>query len=1151
MLHDTRTELPGDYWQRVKRVREVGGLTQTQFAEEIGVSFATVNRWENRQTRPSALAWSRILDLERLQEDQMIPEPGSLQQDAPVTVPGMDFAANPEAVAAVVEAHRLTYGHLFNSAFAIETSLIDPLPHQRIAVYERMLNQAPLRFLLADDAGAGKTIMTGLYVREMLSRRLIRRILIVPPAGLVGNWERELRTLFRLQFRIASGADARGGNPFAGPESDRLIVSLDTLRGERMFARLKEPETAPYDLVVFDEAHKLSAHREQDLRVRKTGRYRLAEAIAGAETDSEEWALPWSAHHLLLLTATPHMGKAYPYFALWRLLLPDTLSTPEAFDSFARESRRRHFMRRTKEEMVRFDGQPLYPQRNCGTLSYGLTQGPGSEQELYDETTEYIATYYNRAKMLNRSAARLAMSVFQRRLASSTYALMRSFERRKEKLEALIDDIRNDRMREEQLAPQQGVLEDIFETRTFDELDTAEEGGDAQEKFEEEALAGTVAVNLAELEVERQRVDELLGKARRLYEAGEESKFERLQSVLRDEEDADEKLILFTEHRDTAEFLIRRLEGLGFTGRIALIHGGMPYQERERQVAFFRRAAADNGANYLVATDAAGEGINLQFCWRMVNYDIPWNPARLEQRMGRIHRYGQERDPVVIVNLVAGTTREGRVMKRLLEKLELIRDQLGSDKVFDVIGRLFEGVSFGDYLAQAAAGEEGEVLRQIEGSLTSEQVTALEERERSLYGAGGEVRRALPELRKQTGEEHYRRLIPGYVYRFVERAAPLLGLRVEGDPEEAFALAATRPRARDFLLSALETYAAGARNRLTVVKPDFRGDAVWLHPGEPVFDRLAQMVIVRHGEQGLRGAVFIDPHAEEPYLAHAALVTVEQEASFGEEGTAAAGARILESRLVGLRQSREGYIEEWPVEGLLLLRGAPGFAPGGEPLAALARQLRPAAEAYARADVLEGLVQAQRQRILADLPDRQAHVRRGYGFQAAELAARRANLVADVRAGDVNAQRELARVKARQRSLNASRRRRLVELEAEADQVRGGEVEFIAHALVVPASDPEIVEQFDVQVEKVAMDVAASFEKSRGARVQDVSRPDLARRAGLPDWPGFDILSVGPGDEVRNIEVKGRARAGAVEMTDNEWARACNLRDELLAVRCF
>ncbi len=199
--------------------------------------------------------------------------------------PGMNFSADPNAVSAVAEAHRLAYGHLFNPVFATETSLIDPLPHQRIAVYEHMLEQAPLRFLLADDAGAGKTIMTGLYVREMLSRRRIRRVLIVPPAGLVGNWEREMRTLFRLPFHILGGADARAGNPFLGPESDRAIVSLDTLAGERMFNRLREPRTEPYDLVVFDEAHKLAADRQPDFRVRKTDRYRLAEALAGAETD--------------------------------------------------------------------------------------------------------------------------------------------------------------------------------------------------------------------------------------------------------------------------------------------------------------------------------------------------------------------------------------------------------------------------------------------------------------------------------------------------------------------------------------------------------------------------------------------------------------------------------------------------------------------------------------------------------------------------------------------------------------------------------------------------------------------------------------------------------------------------------------------------
>ena len=348
------TDVPDDFPHRIKSVRGARGVTQARFAALLGVSFASVNRWENGQTRPNNLAWRKILDLERAPAEG---EDGAASaRRRPSAAPAPDFAADPEAVAAVAEARRLSYGHMANPAFATETALIDPLPHQRIAVYERMLEQSPLRFLLADDAGAGKTIMTGLYVREMLSRRLVRRVLVVPPAGLVGNWQREMRELFRLWFRIASGADARAGNPFAGPEGDLTIASLDTLAGARMFSRLREAATAPYDLVVFDEAHKLAADRGADLRVRKTDRYRLAEALAGAGADDDRWVLPWSARHLLLLTATPHMGKDDPYYYLWRLLLPDVLSTRGAFADFPREARRRHFVRRTKEEMVRFDG---------------------------------------------------------------------------------------------------------------------------------------------------------------------------------------------------------------------------------------------------------------------------------------------------------------------------------------------------------------------------------------------------------------------------------------------------------------------------------------------------------------------------------------------------------------------------------------------------------------------------------------------------------------------------------------------------------------------------------------------------------------------------------------------------------------------------
>ena len=1153
------TSVPPDYSQWIKRTRQVAGLTQAQLAKLIGVSYASVNRWENGQSRPNNLAWQRIMDLDLSPQTSDVQE-GTSRPSIDI-LQTLDFSAAPEVVSALAEAHRLAYGHLFNPAFASETSFIDPLPHQRLAVYEHMLQQSPLRFLLADDAGAGKTIMTGLYVREMLARRLIRRVLIVPPAGLVGNWEREMRTLFRLQFQVVSGSDARSGNPFIGPDSQLAIVSVDTLAGERMFGHLRDAATEPYDLVVFDEAHKLSADRQPDFRIRKTERYRLAEALAGAGPDSARWELPWSAQHLLLLTATPHMGKDFPYYFLWRLLLPEALSTYEAFERFPTDSRKRHFIRRTKEELVHFDGSPLYPERRCDTLSYELTQGPGSEQDLYDDTTDYIRSHYNRAKVLNRSAARLAMSVFQRRLASSTYALLRSFERRLEKLEGMIERIRDGRLTEEELALQQRRLndiDDVFESTTADEQVLGEDDTDRLEEFEEQALGGVIGLSLAELEAERIKVNGLLDKARSLLDSREESKFEKLREVLRDPDYSGEKFIIFTEHRDTADFLVRRLEGLGFTGQVALIHGGLPYQERERQVEFFRKPDAAEGANFLVATDAAGEGINLQFCWLMVNYDIPWNPARLEQRMGRIHRYGQTHDPVVVVNLVAGATREGRVLKTLLDKLETIRRQLQSGKVFDVIGRLFEGVSMKDYIEQALDdGESGQAVARLEGTLTEGQVRAIQERERTLFGQGGEVARELDRLNATVDQEVYRRLLPGYVRRFVDKATALLDLRIDGDLESTFRLVPMQPRALDPLLSSLEIYAQGNQDRLTVYRPDRTTDGVWMHPGEAVFDSLSASVVGRFGNEGLKGAVFVDPYATRPYLFHMALVSVDQAqrsqavpevASLTEASESALPkAGLVESRLVGLRQTGDGSVEEAPVEHLLLLKGAGNFAPGSEPLALAARTLVQEAKAFAEDIVIGGMVQVHRKRIIDGLDDHMGFVARGFDYQAADLAAARSRLNERVQAGDHRVGEELARVRERQRSLAASRERQLDDMRDQPNRIKPGEVEFLVHALVVPSQDPEETEQYDADVETIAVQVAMAYEERFNAQVTDVSRPELARRAGLTDWPGFDLLSCRPPaadhfPEELAIEVKGRRGHGGIELKDNEWANACNLR---------
>ncbi len=943
----------------------------------------------------------------------------------------------------VVEGERLTYGHLFNPAFATEISLIDPLPHQRIAVYDHMLKQTRLRFLLADDAGAGKTIMTGLYIREMLTRRLISRILIVPPAGLVGNWEHEMRSLFNLPFRIVTGSDARAGNPFIGPRSDLLIVSVDTLTGDRMFSRLQEAEVAPYDLVVFDEAHKLAADREADLRMRRTERYQLAEALVGIPGEDERWSLAWNCHHLLLLTATPHMGKDFPYYCLWKLLEPDALATIDAFNAYPQDARRRHFIRRTKEELVYFDGEPIYPPRISNTLSYLLNSGEVSEQQLYEATTRYISTFYNRARLLNRSAARLAMSVFQRRLASSTYALLRSFERRAQKLTKLVEDMRSGRLNPVQLEASQQTLNevaDVFDEKTADEEETSA-GQEENERSEDRLLDGVLATSLAELQAELQQVETLLDLARKVYAAGEESKFEKLREILRDPEYQHEKLIIFTEHRDTLDFLVHRLEGMGFTGQIAQIHGGMDYREREEQVAAFRRPVAEGGALYLVATDAAGEGINLQVCWLMVNYDIPWNPARLEQRMGRIHRYGQKHDKVYILNLVAGNTREGRVMKTVLEKLERIRRELGSDKVFDVIGELFEGVSLREYMAQVmTAADESKAQQRIEGTLTKEQVQALQARDRSLFGDGGAVRSELPRLRASMEQETYRRLLPGYVRHFLEKAAPLANIDIEGDLDALFTLQPLKSGAMDWLLPALEIYPPATRAACTVYAPRNQERAIFLHPGEPVFDRFRTVICERFKQQALQGAIFIDPTAERPYFYHLAQVVVWRQSDPTLQ--ALNRSEVLEYRLIGLRHEEGGEVSACPVEHLLLLRGSDRLPASAISSVIAADASCELAKAFALAQIAEAMAERHRQSLRESLPDRESFIEHGFTYQAAELAQARARLTDKANAGDPRAKGELTKIKARQKSLQARKNDALAVLHREPELVAPGEVTF-------------------------------------------------------------------------------------------------------------
>ena len=328
-----------------------------------------------------------------------------------------------------------------------------------------------------------------------------------------------------------------------------------------------------------------------------------------------------------------------------------------------------------------------------------------------------------------------------------------------------------------------------------------------------------------------------------------------------------------------------------------------------------------------------------------------------------------------------------------------------------------------------------------------------------------------------------------------------------------------------------------------------------MHPGEPVFDCLSDAILERFGRSGRQGAVFFDPYAAEAYPFHIARVSVEQRGKaeatdlIEDRAERENAPKPLESRLVGLRQSSDGSVTELPVEHLLLLRGADGFAPSRVPLATLARGMVGEALAFAHEEVGEQLVQRHRRERFDDLPGLVEAVNRGYDFQAAELAAARSHLSQLARDGDQDAATELGIIKNRQRRLTASRKRRLDELRSEPELIRVGEVEILVHALVVPVQDAEEIERYDADVEAIAVEVATGYEERLGAEVMDVSKPELARRAGLTDWPGFDLKSRHPADadgsvEERAIEVKGRAGSGNVHISDNEWARACNLRKD-------
>ena len=1101
----------------IKDLRQSLGLSQQAFADFIGVTFATVNRWENGKAVPQKDRMARIRELV---QNAQTPKVTEVEQPWLIP-PRLDFEGSPEAIKLVVDACRLQNGHMFNKAFGLELSRVVPLPHQRIAVYEHMLPQNPMRYLLADDAGAGKTIMTGLYIREMLNRGRLTRAIICAPAGLTWNWRRELRHFFDLDFTILRGQDFQKGNPLADSEKNLFIISVDTAAMPNVRDCICSADTNPFDLAVFDEAHKLSWTDPKRAET-KTRRYRLAEKLGAAAT------------HLLLLTATPHMGKPFPYFALWKLLDPKVFSTIDALRAVSDEKRRRYFVRRLKEEMVDYHGLAIYKPRLCQTISFKLTD---AERAFYEAATEYLRWSFDTNKSLNKNAAAMVVAVFQRRLASSAHAMMESLRRRREKL-----------LNQEASPQSMDKIAAFLDLSTAEENESGKPGWEGDESLEDSALAlAQPEGKLLSKEIEI--IDGVLALGEQVKLTQQEAKFLKLRELVESADFHHHQLLIFTEHRDTMEYLRQRFEALGYTGQVASIHGGMDVEEREAQRIFFmppaerrKQALPDPDAPHarlMLATDAAGEGLNMQFAWVMVNYDIPWNPARLEQRMGRLHRFGQTHDEVRIFNLVAEGTREGDVLATLLAKLDEARKELCTDKVFDVIGQQLQDISLRDLLREAMyeTAPYG-AQKKLESLLATQRLRATVEEERKKASAFGDVARRLGQLNGEIEVENFNRLLPAYVQNFVEHAAPKLGLTLDGDVTTAarFTVQSTKGKWLRHLGGHLPH---GLPDFLTVRRdasiPDIDPKRIaFLRPGDPFFDALCRETRARFQADVDRGSIFCDPAATAPYFLAVYLCQVGCEGTSGRQGH----ADLFETRLFALRWDETGEFQPCAPNHLLALQPAPRAMAwkAGSLLKSPDEQARKA-DGYARALAESTFLQQTRAALRAESATRIQDMIRGYDFRAADLAERRSEVSRRLRSGEAAAQPDLDAIKSEQSTLEAEKAAALLFEDRRAELAEISRLERVAIAIVVPDPSPEAREAYDKDIEGIAMRVARNFEIDRyQARVVDVSNPVLAC--------GYDLQSHRQNGEKVAIEVKGRAGRGTVQLTDNEWPTAANLREK-------
>ncbi len=1027
------------------------------------------------------------------------------------------FTADGQQFRLAAEALRIRMAGLHDPMLAVSSSDVRPLPHQIRAVYGELLPRIPLRFLLADDPGAGKTIMAGLYAKELMLRGDLKRMLVIAPGGLVDQWQDELGSKFDIHVEILTSAMVEAephGNPFV--THPMLVARMDALsRNEDLLDKLRESE---WDLIVVDEAHRMSANWWGG-ELRKTRRYELGQMLGSI------------TRHLLLMSATPHAGSDENFQAFLALLDPDRFEGQ--FREGAHSVDTSGLMRRmVKEDLLTFDGKSLFPERRADTLPFQLSPG---ESELYEAVTQYVREEMNRADSLidnRRRTVGFALTVLQRRLASSTHAILRSLERRRTRLQARKREMLDGVPVGTTVIPNISSYED-----DPDEFDAAE-----AEQLETDVLdAATAAQTAAELDVEIAQLDKLVALAARVRNDNTDSKWDQVRQLLlnhddlRDPQGNPRKLIIFTEHRDTLDYLQERISNLlGRNDAVATIHGGTSRDERRRIREEFTH---NDDLVILLATDAAGEGLNLQSAHLMINYDLPWNPNRIEQRFGRIHRIGQLR-PCRLWNLVADDTREGQVYKRLLEKMEAQRKAYGG-RLFDVLGEevfrgdvslrkvLMDAIRYGDDPARL-----DELNRVVDAEVSRGAAELIDEQ-----ALAREVLDPieLAEIRARMDDAMTRRLQPYFIESFFHSAFDELGGRLSKREPQRFEIPnvplAVRSRGSNTWQPIASRY-----HRVTFEPSRMEGPerAELLAPGHPLMDAVVDLTIERHRSALETGAILVDPSdfGETPHL----LVALSTEIS---DGTGA----VVSKRFSFVSMSPDGSVESAgpaPYLDSEPLDDRPDIA---ERLLAqpwLSGGVDQVATNWAVSNDQPAHLAEVRDRLLPQIEKTRTEVRKRLSQQSDYLVSEAMKVAEQSATGKVRKRQRVSAETLRSRAddLQVRLAQRMARLDQES-RLSALPPRVVGAALIVPqgmllSAGERAYAKETQEVERRAVDLVLDCERRLGRVPTEMPHNNK----------GFDIRSVGPDGSAIIIEVKGRiAGADGFFITYSEVREGVNSGD--------